>query len=51
MNTKEHNGHRRLIGRPMYFTTREAELGNGMGRPDIIDERLYVQSSELQSNA
>jgi len=51
MDTKERNGHRRLIGRPMCFTTREAELGNGMGRPDIIDERLYVQSSELQSNA
>jgi hypothetical protein len=51
MDTKERNGHRRLVGRPMCFTTREAELGNGMGRPDIIDERLYVQSSELQSNA
>ena len=51
MDTKERNGHRRLIGRPMCFTAREAELGNGMGRPNIIEERLYVQSSELQSNA
>jgi hypothetical protein len=51
MDSKERNGHRGPIGRPMCFTTREAELGNGMGRSDIIDERLYVQSSELQSNA
>jgi hypothetical protein len=51
MDSKGRNGHRRLVGRPMCFTTREAELGNGMGRPDIIDERLYVQPSELQSNA
>ena len=51
MDTKERNGHRRLIGRSMCFTTMEAELGNGTGRPDFIDERSYVQSSELQSNA
>ena len=51
IDSKECNGHRRLIGRSMCFTTREAESDNGMGRPDIIDERWCAESNELESNA
>jgi hypothetical protein len=49
MDSKERNGHRGLIGRPMCFTTRQAELGNGMGRSDIIDERLMFNRASCKA--
>ena len=51
MDSKELNGHHRLVGQSMCSTTADAELDNGIGRCDIIEERLYAQSNELQSNA
>ena len=33
------------------FTTREAESGNGMRQPDIINERWRAESNDLESNA
>ena len=51
MESKEHNGHRRPPGRPMSFTTAEAEWDNGIGRRDVIDERSHAQLSESQGNA
>jgi chaperonin GroEL len=45
------NAHHPLVGRSMCSTTADAELDNGIGPYDIIEERLYAQSNELQSNA
>jgi hypothetical protein len=40
-----------IVHRSNRFTTREAESGNGMRQPDIINERWRAESNDLESNA